>query len=99
AIEEVDSRQVRTVIEINTPVTVDELVRHLNHLRRLSDLERERDIGDARHARLEAICDRILGSIFVIRLPLGQGGGQIWNLAISRIDDRALSRMNSVGSF
>src|SRR5436190_397414 len=88
----------RTVIDIDAPVAVHELVGELNHLRRLSDLERERDIGDARHARLEAVCNRILGSILVIRLPLGQSGGQIWNLAIGRIDDRALSRMNSVGS-
>src|SRR5262249_1943873 len=46
----------------------------------------------------ETVRDRVFGAIFVIRLALGQSGWQIWNLAIGRIHDRALSATDSIRS-
>jgi hypothetical protein len=64
----------------------------------LRDLEWEGHIRDARHAGLETIRNRVFSAILVIRLSLGYGGRQIWDLSIRRIDDGALSGVNSIGS-
>src|SRR5262249_45980506 len=98
AVVEIDSGQVLAVIDIDAAVVVNKLVRELDHLRSLRDLEWEREIRDARHARLEAVGYRIFCSILVILLAFGQSGRQIWNLAVGRIHDSALAATNSVRS-
>src|SRR5262249_45620469 len=87
-----------TLVEINAAIVVDKLVRDLNHLGRLRDLERIRDICDSRHSGLEAIRDWVFSAIFVILLPFRERRGQVRNLTVWRIDDRALTRADSVGS-
>ena len=70
-IKEIDSRQVFAAVDIDAAVIVNELVRDLDHLRSLRDLEWERDVRDPWYAGLEAIRDGVLSSILVVLLAFG----------------------------
>ena len=60
-----------TIVHVDAAPVVDAFVCHLNHLGGLRDLEWERDVGDARHAGLEALRDGVFGAIPVVLLPFG----------------------------
>ena len=93
---EVNTGEVRAVVEINVAMAVHKLVGDLNPVRSLCDLERERNIADAGHAGLKAVSVSILGSILEVLLTLWKSRRKIRDHAIRWIHDHALSSAYAV---
>src|SRR5256885_2004007 len=99
AVIEVDAFQMLASVQINGAVVVDVLGRDDREFRRLKNLDRERQVGEARYPWHEAFRDWI-GSSAVLKILFLflERGGQVRDFAIRRIDDHSRSGRNSGGS-
>src|SRR5688572_5350179 len=93
---EIDTGKMRAVVHVDVAMAVNEFVSDLHPVRRLRNLERERNIRDARHPGLPAIRHWILISLLEVLVSLAERRRKIRNLSVRRVNDCALTGAHTV---